>query len=142
MKSFKRHSVLAEKRMTLMYTRMPGGIARTVKGLENPSPREVKAMLDKGEGQLRWVCTKDRFLAWQAYDALHAQVASAELGYELQPGGTDLEDRAYDEIAQGFIYVQNADWSDLMFDIRVLDDAGGILARQRTFERLEGAKRK
>ena len=139
MKRFKTH--ITEKRMTLMYTRMPGARAKTVNGLENPSPREVKALLDKGEGQLRWVCTKDRFLCWQAYDALHAQVASAEMGMELMPGGTDLADHHYDEIAQGFIYLQNADWSDSMFDIRILDDEGRILARQRTFERLEKAKR-
>jgi hypothetical protein len=134
-------SYLAEKRMTLMYTRMPGARAKTVNGLENPSPREVKALLDKGEGQLRWVCTRDRFLCWNAYDALHAQVMAAEFGMELMPGGTDLADHHYDEIAQGFIYIQNQDWSDSMFDIRILDDEGGILARQRTFTQLERAKR-
>lgn len=134
-------SYITEKRQTLMYQRTPGARAQTVKGLENPSPREVKALLDKGEGQLRWVCTRDRFLCWNAYDALHAQVMSAEFGMELMPGGTDLADHHYDEIAQGFIYIQNQDWSDSMFDIRILDDEGGILARQRTFTNLERAKR-
>ena len=133
-------SYITEKRMTLMYQRMPGARVQTVKGLENPSPREVKALLNQGDGNLRWVATKDRFLAWEAGNALHAQVASAEFQMELMPGGTDLADHHYDEMAQGFIYLNPYSETGAMFMMNVLDDEGRILSRQRTFNALEGAK--
>jgi hypothetical protein len=57
-----------------------GAKYKNIRGLENPTEREVMALLSKAKRRaLRWISDpKGRMLVWDAMDALHDEVAYAE----------------------------------------------------------------
>tara|TARA_Y100000361_G_C11020708_1_gene269354 strand:+ start:294 stop:713 length:420 start_codon:yes stop_codon:yes gene_type:complete len=129
---------ITEKRMDVMYQRMPGAPSRIVKGLENPSPREVEASLKSGI--LRFVGTKDRLLVWSATEALHAQVAAVEFGLPLSRGGFDVN-TGHDTFGKGMIGLHPfPEDSGRKFTIIVDEDEGRVLRKNRTFVAIENAK--
>jgi len=92
---------ITEKRVDLMYVRMPGAPARTVDGLINPTRRELEAAINKYD-ELRFIISPaGDFYAWNASSALHAQVAAGELGLELGRSGMALA--SDDDFGQGTI---------------------------------------
>ena len=124
--------------MDVMYQRMPGAPSRIVKGLENPSPREVEAALKNGI--LRFVGTQDRLLVWGAMDALHAQVAAVEFGLPLSRGGFDVN-TGHDTFGKGMIGLHPfPEDSGRKFTIIVDEDEGRVLRKNRTFVAIENAK--
>tara|TARA_S200002703_G_scaffold34481_1_gene29870 strand:+ start:15910 stop:16323 length:414 start_codon:yes stop_codon:yes gene_type:complete len=129
---------ITEKRMDIMYKRMPASQVRIVKGLVNPSPREVEAAL-KG-GILRFVGTQDQLLVWGATEALHAQVASVEFGLPLSRGGFDV-DSGHDTFGKGMIGTHPfPEDSGRKFTIIVDEDEGRVLRKNISFVRIEKAK--
>ena len=125
---------LTEKRMEIMYQRMPNAKARFVRGTENPTPREVEALLK--DGILRFVATKDRFLAWPATEALHAQVAAIEFGLPLSRGGFDV-DSGHNTFGKGMVGMHPFPDEGRKFTIIVDEDEGRVLRKNRSFVALE-----
>ena len=135
MRRFKQH--ITEKRMDVMYQRMPGAPSRIVKGFENPSPREVEASLKSGI--LRFVATKDRLLVWSATEALHAQVAAVEFGLPLSRVGFDVN-TGHDTFGKGMIGLHPFPDQGRKFTIIVDEDEGRVWRMNRTFVAIENAK--
>ena len=129
---------ITEKRMDIMYKRMPASQVRIVKGLVNPSPREVEAAL-KG-GILRFVGTQDQLLVWGATEALHAQVAAVEFQLPLSRGGFDVES-GHEIFGKGMIGKHPyPDKSGRKFTVIVDEDEGRVLRKNVSFVRIEKEK--
>ena len=129
---------ITEKRMDLMYQRVPASQSRIVKGLENPSPREVEAALKNGI--LRFVGTQDRLLVWSATEALHAQVAAVEFGLPLARGGFDVNS-GHDTFGKGMIGTHPfPEDSGRKFTVIVDEDEGRVLRKNISFVRIEKTK--